>query len=157
MVDVHSVKSVRDVEFVLNCVRMMDYQIENLIDEQWRLRSLAEKITGTDWEGMPHGKGGVSDPVGRSVEKITELQVQISENVERLVEFKQKIIDYLSRLDAVEYQVLYLHYIRYMNWCDVAYELGYSTQQVHRYKLKGLKHFLNVVHDGVECHGQGLV
>lgn len=65
----------------------------------------------------------------------------IQEKYERLKAYKN-ITDYVKRLSCEnEKEVLFYRYIKGLEWCEIAKEMGYSERQIHRYHDKALVHF----------------
>lgn len=122
----------------LERVRRLDELIDTKIAEREQLRSLATKVV-SDMDGMPHAKGGVSDPVGSNVVKIVALMEETDRLVDQYIDHRQKVIEALECLPAREYVVLHKHYIQYKTWEKVAEEMNYSTMHIWRVSKRGLK------------------
>lgn len=136
----------------LDDVRKLDYMVDNLILRKEEIRTLATKISSGQDDGMPHASG-MSDKVGNLVAKLVDMEEDISRAIDRYVDHKTEVCRQLEKLPAKQYQILYLHYIRYKSWSEVADEIGYGFRQVRRIKNEGLKNLsanvLECPHDGV--------
>jgi DNA-directed RNA polymerase specialized sigma subunit len=131
----------------LERVRMLDELIDTKIAEREQLRSLATKVV-SDMDGMPHAKGGVSDPVGSNVVRIVALMEEIDRLVDQYIDHRQRVIEALESLPEMEYIVLHKYYIQYKTWERVAEETNYSTMQIWRIRKKGMRHLEEVI----ECY-----
>lgn len=128
----------------LERVRRLDELIDTKIAEREQLRSLATKVV-SDMDGMPHAKGGVSDPVGSNVVRIVALMEETDRLVAEYLDHRQRVIEALECLPAREYVVLHKHYIQYKTWEKVAEETHYSSVQIWRIKKSGLKLLEDVI------------
>lgn len=131
----------------LEQVQKLDQLINAKLSEREQLWALATRVT-PDTDGMPHGKGEVSDPVGNAVVKLVALAEEINQLVDMYVAHKQKVISALEELPAKEYGVLHRHYIKYMSWNAVAEDMGYCKQQIWRIRKKAISHLKDVI----ECY-----
>lgn len=131
----------------LEQVRKLDELIDAKLAERDKLWAMATSVT-VDSDGMPHAKGGVSDPVGNGAVKLRVLADEIDRLIDVYVEHKEQVIRALEKLPHNEYGVMHRHYIRYMKWEDVAEDMGYSVRQVMRIKVKSCKN----LEDVIECH-----
>lgn len=121
----------------LERVRKLDELIDAKIAEREQLRAMATRVVA-EMDGMPHAKGGVSDPVGSNVVKIIALAEEADRLVDEYVEHKQQVIKALERLPEREFAVLHKYYIQYKTWEEIADEMGYSTMQIWRFKRNGM-------------------
>lgn len=136
----------------LERVRKLDELIDAKLAEREQLRAMATKVV-SDMDGMPHAKGGVSDPVGSNVVKIIALAEEADKLVDQYVEHKQNVIKALERLPEREYAVLHKHYIQYKTWEEIADEMGYCTMQIWRFKRNAMIH----LEDVIECYTTDVV
>jgi RNA polymerase sigma factor (sigma-70 family) len=125
---------VRDLEQV----RWLDVLINGKLEERDQLMALATRMN-PDADGMPHGKGTVSDPVGNGAVKLVELAGEIDHLIDQYVDQKQKVVQALEQLPEDEYVVLHMHYVQYVSWAKICKILCYTRQQVWRIKKKALK------------------
>jgi hypothetical protein len=128
---------VQDAHEWLSQVRKLDELINAKLAERDQLMDLATKCT-PNMDGMPHGSG-TSDKVGNSGVKLGDMVREIDSLIDSYLDYKRDVLRTLEKLPCVEYAVLHRHYIRYMDWEDIAADLGFSTMQIWRIKVKGLK------------------
>lgn len=137
-----------NAETWLEQVRKLDELIDAKLSERDKLWALATRMV-PNMDGMPHAKGGVSDPVGSNVVKIIALAEEADKLIDRFVDHKEKVIKALETLPEKEYAVLHKHYIRYMTYEKIAEDMKYSdVRQVYRIRRKALQNLEKVI----ECH-----
>lgn len=122
----------------LEQVRRLDVLINAKLVEREQLMALATRMT-PDADGMPHGKGTVSDPVGNGAVKLVELAREIDRLVDEYMNQKQKVVKVLEQLPEEEYVVFHMHYIQYVSWNKICDTMGYSRQQLWRIRKKAGK------------------
>lgn len=91
-------------------------------------------------DDMPHGSGcrDLSDYMVLLDEQIGELKRERLEKIKLYRDIERRI----RRMDNDnEREVLRLKYLRGMTWEEVAVEMGYSWQWIHKIHSKALSHF----------------
>lgn len=92
-------------------------------------------------DGMPHASGG-SDLSGYAAMLDDEEQKYRKARYLRIKRC-QEISDKIERLENEdEKDVLFYRYIKLMKWEDIAVELGFSWQHVHKIHARGLNNFV---------------
>lgn len=132
----------------LEQVKKLDELINANIAEREQVWAMLTSMTTAESDGMPHAKGGVSDPVGNGVVKLQILAEKIDSLIDQYVDLKETIVSTLKKLEPREYAVLHRYYIRYMTIEDIAEDMGYCERQVSRIKKNALKN----LEDVLECH-----
>lgn len=133
-----------NAEAWLEQVRKLDELIDAKLSERDQLWALATRLV-PNMDGMPHAKGGVSDPVGSNVVKIVALAEEADKLIDKFVDLKEQVIKALETLPEMEYAVLHKHYIQYKSFEDIATEMGYCKMQIWRFKKNGLKKLKDVM------------
>ena len=78
-----------------------------------------------------------------------ELEHKITQEVNRLVDLKSRMIDMIHKLDSVDYQsVLELRYISYYTWEQIAAEMHYSLRWIYQLHGKALQAFEKIMESG---------
>ena len=76
-------------------------------------------------------------------EKISRLKSEISEQIVQLESLRGEIIDRIQSLDNYRFvRVLYMHYVEYKSFDQIAAEVGYAlshTYRIHRDALAALE------------------
>lgn len=116
-------------------VKKLDELIDAKLSERQQFLALATKVV-SDMDGMPHAKGGVSDPVGSNVVKIVALTEEADRLIDRYIAYKEEVAKTLEALPDAEYAVMHKRYIQYKTWEEIAEEMNYSTVQVWRISKK---------------------
>lgn len=116
----------------LGQVHKLDLTIDNLLEEQQNVKNIMTKVTVGGWDNMPHGHGNPDDPIGRSVIKLIDLQEKTNEAINKFITLRCQIIEYLEKLDYLEYKVLHMRYIKYLSWSAISADLHYSVAHLHR-------------------------
>ena len=137
------------VEQFLEKVRLMDEQIDLLIDKRDRLKALATDISAKPITDMPMDHcGTVSQKMQDAVIALIELEHHINKKIDAFVNYKHKVITALNHLPLLERTVLYRHYILYQSWSQVAQGLNYSRMHLWRIRQNGYK----ILEKGLECY-----
>lgn len=111
-------------------------EIEALIEETQRLRSLAEKTTMSfAGDGGAHGSRK-ADKIPEAVEKIIEIEAEIGKRVEELAMVRIDIYNTICKVTDWKLRVLLIkRYIGNESFEKIAYEMGYNhhylTHTVH--------------------------
>lgn len=132
----------------LEQVRKYDELIDCKLAEREQVWSRLTSVSLGEMDDMPHGKGGVSDPVGDGVVKLRMLAEEIDNLIDRYVDLKNDVIAVLQKLPVNEYGVLHRYYIRYMTLEQIAEDMGYCTVSIWRIKKNALKN----LEDVIECN-----
>jgi hypothetical protein len=129
-----------DAKEYLQHIELIDTRIQNKLDEQAHMRSIALSITSS-LRPDPVSSGGVHDKIGDAMAKVVDLEAEIDREIDRLIDTKQ---DIKTLLDGVknpsQLRVLHLRYFgfydktecrqRYPSFAEIGYMMGYSERQV---------------------------
>lgn len=113
----------------LEQIRKLDELIKAEIAD---IMAQATKITAS-LDGMPHG-GGVSDKVGDGAVRLAD-----SEELNKLKQQRQYIINTIKLLPAKEFGVLHREYVQNMTQRQIADDMYYTTVTVWRIKKEALR------------------
>lgn len=105
--------------------------IQTLENRLAELDSRAMKITSTIQQDVVDGTRS-QDKICEAVILIIELQELINDKIIILVEKEKKIMNTIEDLPVREKRLFYLRYIEGLRWEEVAVEMGYSWQHIHR-------------------------
>lgn len=108
-----------------------DRKIEILTEELSRWNARATKITaGFSSEPKASGSG---DKLQKCVEKICEIQSEITQEMVSLKERKKEIEEAIKMLkEKSEEDILWYRYIKGMTFEEIAVQMNYSWRQVYR-------------------------
>lgn len=108
-------------------IRLNERVIKNLEDQYYN------SVGAVNMDGMPHGKGGTSSPVERTVLNIPRSVVNTIDSMERdnrkLKQIKAEILKELNRLNYHQKAVVLGFYIEGLQWERISERLNYSPRQ----------------------------
>lgn len=114
----------RDID---KTVTMNERVIRNLEDQYY------STLGAVNSDGMPHGKGGVSNPVERVVlnipQSVSDTIANMRRENERLTVIKGEILSELNALNYREKAVIYGFYIDGLQWERLSQRVNYSPRQ----------------------------
>ena len=114
----------RDID---KTVTMNGRVIRNLEDQYY------STLGAVNSDGMPHGKGGVSNPVERVVlnipQSVSDTIANMRRENERLTAIKGEILSELNALNYREKAVIYGFYIDGLQWERLSQRVNYSPRQ----------------------------
>ena len=94
-----------------------------------------------------------ADTMSERVGALVDLQRKLVSEIVELEETKSEILNVIHSLDnETMEQMLYLRYLKHMNFYDIAAEMGYSLRQVHYIHGKALKQMDKRVHTFAHSH-----
>lgn len=131
----------------LDADRALDRKLEQLA----RLRAKSAKVTAI--VGNERVQGGIEGSrLEAIVEKIMDLEREISERIDDLKQKQSAVESAIVRLDSNrERDVLTLKYICGYSWEDIVQISGYSQRQTFRIHGEALKKIEKFLKDGSEC------
>lgn len=126
------------VKDYLNYGRVADKKIR-FVERQIEELEISKKYPSMANDGMPHGSSqkDLSDYI---VAK-ERLQNKLLGIRTREMERKNDILDKLESMDMKEAEVLRMFHLERMLIRDIAEEMGYSEQHIHRIHSKALQNF----------------
>lgn len=108
-------------------IRLNERVIKNLEDQYYN------SVGAVNMDGMPHGKGGTSSPVERTVLNIPRSVVNTIKSMERdnrkIEEIKAEILKELNRLNYHQKAVVLGFYIDGLQWEQISGRVNYSPRQ----------------------------
>lgn len=125
--------------------RHMDKMIRRKREQLKDLRMMSESLGGFS-EGERVQNSGSHDKIASNVAKIVDLEAEILSDIDKMIEVKRnvmKTIDMVEEADLKE--VLYMRYLEFKTWIDIAYEVGCSYQWVHELHGKALKKIADLI------------
>ena len=118
----------------LNKLRTLDKQIDSKLEQIDRLRSLSERVT-TTLSFTPKGAGG-ANRTEYCIERIWQLEKEVTEDIDRLVDMKSGIRGAIERVENDKHRML-LEY-RYLcgdTWERIAEKMEIEVRWI--YELHG--------------------
>ena len=105
--------------------------IQKLEDRLQVLQSRAESVTQSMEQEVVSG-GCKRDRLGDSVAEIVKVSDQINRELNRMYRTELRIREAISVLPEREKMLMTLRYLECKSWEEVAVEMGYSWQHVHK-------------------------
>ena len=115
----------------LNKMRTLDRLIDSKLEQIDRLRSLSERVT-TTLSFSPKGAGG-ANRTEYCIERIWQLEKEVTEDIDRLVDMKSGIRGAIERVENDKYRLL-LEY-RYLcgyTWETISEKMVLELRWVYR-------------------------
>ena len=122
----------------LNKMRTLDRLIDSKLEQIDRLRSLAERVT-TTLSFTPKGAGG-ANRTEYCIERIWQLEKEVTEDIDRLVDMKSGIRGAIERVENDKHRML-LEY-RYLcgnTWEQIAEKMRIDLRWVYRMHGRALQ------------------
>lgn len=133
----------------LEQAKRLDIQINVDLRELDHWKEMSSRISGSSFEPHYNPNRNIEPPFVKCLDRISELEEKINDEVDRLVDLKGEIIDNIRRLDNLDHQnVLELRYIAGYSWEQIAAELNYSCRwvySIHGRALQALEKILKRV------------
>lgn len=119
--------------------RFLDDRINSKTQQIASLNELAAKCT-TTFSDMPRNPNRGHSRVEDCVIKIIDLEDSIKKDIEKLVDLKKEIMGVIKAVPNVEYQTLLeKRYLCFTTWEQIAVDMNYSMQHIHRMHSAALK------------------
>ena len=135
----------------LSQARFLDDRINSKIQQISYLNELATKCTATISD-MPHSPNSGGSTMADAVCKIVDLQEEINKDIDRLVDLKREIMGVIKAVPNVEYQtILEKRYLCFISWEQIAVDMNYSMQHIHRMHSSALKEIVVPKEDESKC------
>lgn len=119
--------------------RFLDDRINSKTQQIASLNELAAKCT-TTFSDMPRNPNRGHSRVEDCVIKIIDLEDSLKMDIEKLVDLKKEIMGVIKAVPNVEYQTLLeKRYLCFITWEQIAVDMNYSMQHIHRMHSAALK------------------
>ncbi|MDD6991761.1 MAG: DUF1492 domain-containing protein [Oscillospiraceae bacterium] len=119
--------------------RFLDDRINSKTQQIASLNELAAKCT-TTFSDMPRNPNRGHSRVEDCVIKIIDLEDSLKKDIEKLVDLKKEIMGVIKAVPNVEYQTLLeKRYLCFITWEQIAVDMNYSMQHIHRMHSAALK------------------
>ena len=122
--------------------RYLDERITSKTQQIASLNDLATRCTST-FSDMPRNPNHGGSKIEDCVLKIIELEESIKKDIVKLVDLKSEIMAVIKAVSNVEYQTLLeKRYLCFITWEQIAVDMNYSMQHIHRMHSSALKEIL---------------
>lgn len=137
---------------LFNKARLLDMEIDTLIEESQSIRDMATRVTSTinDMPGAPLKN---NDRFQDTMVSLIDYERKINSRIDELVNLKQEINDIIGKLPRLEHRiVLTKRYLQRKRWEQIAVEMKYEERQVRRFKTEALLQADQILSENVrEC------
>ena len=137
---------------LFNKARLLDMEIDTLIEESQSIRDMATRVTSTinDMPGAPLKN---NDRFQDTMVSLIDYERKINSRIDELVNLKQEINDVIGKLPRLEHRiVLTKRYLQRKRWEQIAVEMKYEERQVRRFKTEALLQADQILSENVrEC------
>ena len=116
----------------------LDKRINSKLDQIASLSELATKCTST-LSGLPRNPNRGGSTVADAIGNVIDLQVEINNDIDRLVDLKRELFKVIKAVDNTEHQLLLeLRYLCFKTWEQIAVEMGYDVRHIYRLHQQAL-------------------
>ena len=123
----------------LSQARYLDNRIKSKLLQIDSLNELATRCTPS-YSDMPKSPNREGSRMESAILDIIELEDEISKDVVELVALKKEIVEVIKQVGNTEYQTLLEErYLCFITWEQIAVDMNYSMQHVHRMHSTALK------------------
>ena len=122
-------------------VYRLEYKIRYDIEELASLRELATSLAAFNGDERVQTSRNTDAPFIEAIEKITEMEELINNEVNRLIELKREVQQVISKVDDMyERLVLKYRYLHDYTWRQIGQKLYADEKTIRRWHAKALKH-----------------
>lgn len=119
--------------------RYLDERITSKTQQIASLNDLATRCTST-FSDMPRNPNHGGSRLEDCIIKIIDLEDNLKKDIEKLVDLKREIMGVIKAVPNVEYQTLLeKRYLCFITWEQIAVDMNYSMQHIHRMHSSALK------------------
>lgn len=103
------------------------------------LHALSRRVTAT-LSDMPRSASGSTHPMENIIVRLVGMEQEIDEDVDRLIDMKQEMADYLRTLPNADCGELLAHrYVSFMSWKRIAAVMHYTERYVYKLHMRALE------------------
>lgn len=130
----------------------LDQRINSKLEQVASLRELATKATASIHTERVSGTKQRS-PMENTLVKLIELEHEINADIDRLVDLKCEIIDFINQVENPNYRLLLeLRYISGNTWEEIADKMQYDLRWIYRLHGKALREINNTPLKAIKRH-----
>lgn len=126
----------------LQQIRKLDLQIHNKQLEKEEIWNRMQGCAAISYEpkiGAP-GTPNTKSPQEKYFPILESYEKEIAEDIDRLIDVKREVMAVIDSLDDPdEINLLYMRYLQYLKWEEIALKMNFSYMHVHRIHGKALQ------------------
>ncbi len=136
----------------LSQAKWLDKMIDIKIEQQERLRAMAEKTTiAISGEKVSGGIGG--NPMESAIVKLVDLSHEINDDIDKLIDLRAEIKETINKVGDFRYKlVLEMRYINNKDWDEVSETLKYDTRYTMKLHGRALKVIDEILQEDTKRH-----
>lgn len=138
------VEEIKKVRKVLTQYRFIKKELQaRKAEYEEYLTEIYNPIQGVLLDGLPKGKGGISDPTGNRVARINQHELDYKKK--EIGKLEAEILRIETAINALDYQercVLYYKYIVGVAWIDMPEYTFYQKTQNRKYETAGIEEII---------------
>lgn len=117
----------------------LDIMINQKLEEQERLKAMAEKVTSNFSEVKVSG-GERKNTREESNVKLIDLRNETNEITDRYIDLRNEIMETINQLEEMNYRlILEMRYISKKGWDEIAATMGYDVRWIMELHGRALK------------------
>lgn len=118
----------------------LNQRIDNKLEQLERLKAMAMRVSVNLTREKVSGGYNRKNPMEDTIVKIMDLEIEVNQEIDKLINLKQEILETISLVDDPMAQLLLeMRYINRRTWGEIAGELGYSDRGIHKIHGRALK------------------
>jgi DNA-directed RNA polymerase specialized sigma subunit len=130
----------------------LNQRIDNKLEQLERLKAMAMRVTTNLTQEKVSGGYNERNPMENTIVKIMDLEREVNDEIDKLINLKQEILETISLVDDPMAQLLLeMRYINRRTWGEIAGELGYSDRGIHKIHGRALKEIDEIRKSAVKC------
>ena len=130
-------------EFLSRALKL-DQLINSKLEELNQCRRLAESINGSRFDERVSHSAPEEASYAKWVERIVEKEKELDTEIDRLVDVKMEISDFIGKINNPQWQCLLRNrYVLGKTWAEIAEEMGCTIRNVLRLHKKILENLEN--------------
>lgn len=129
----------------LKQIKRYDTLINNKLEELQRLKDLSTKIT-TSLSLTKVQTSGNTSKIANSVEKLIDLQEEINDDIDKFIDLRTEVISNIDKIQNSDMcNVLYKRYLDLITWEQIAVDMHFTSQWVHKLHNRALKEIQEII------------
>ena len=139
----------------LRQIKVMDAKINSYIEQLGQLETMATKTTSVFGDERVQSSSS-QQKMSDCVAKIVDMKNQITDEIDKFIDYKKEAMEILSTCDAECINLIYKRYFMFETWEQIAVDMEYTYQWVsgglHK---KALMQFQRGFEEKESCNGRG--
>ena len=130
----------------------LDQIINQNLEEQERLKAMAEKVT-LKFDDVKVSGGEKKNTREENNVKLIDLKHKTNEMTDRYVDLRTEIMGTIHQLEEMNYQLLLrMRYISRKSWDEIAASLGYDKRYIMKLHARALKKIDAILKEDTKRH-----